>query len=282
MKSRMARLALFALVVGFGQSAYAQEHNTSWYCQPEGDLRALHWVDSQLGAQKVAVAMSDAAGVSSDLVVFLHGDAPFAPPVYQYKIAEAVAAQRPNTIAAGVLRPGYEDRCVHKSAGDTGHKMGDNYTAEVVDSVAVVVEALQGKYQPARTIVIGHSGGAALTALLSSRYAHLVDISILVACPCDLPKWRRVMKELTGKAFWQTDLPGLSPVAEVAGLDANKKIYLFTGTEDKVTPVFLGAEYAAAALAAGKKADFAEVPKAGHDNILRPPLLKQMLAVLDR
>ena len=138
-------------------------------------------------------------------------------------MAKDITTARRNTIAVGVLRPGYEDDCGHLSQGDKGQMMGDNYTAEVVESLAAMVEKMQRNFSPSRTVMIGHSGGAALTALLASRRPELLDQAILVACPCNLKDWRKSMTALTENSQWKEPMEGLSPLAEVSQLKSECK-----------------------------------------------------------
>ena len=58
---------------------------------------------------KVEAFRSAAADAHPTLIVILHGDSPFAPPTYQYRFAQRVAANTDNVIAAAILRPGYSD-----------------------------------------------------------------------------------------------------------------------------------------------------------------------------
>lgn len=278
MKIQRIKLAAFLLTLGFAQIVQAEEGAKAWFCKPQTDGKRVHWIQSKLGQQKVGVVIPQPEAENSDLVVFLHGDSPFSDPIYQYRIAESIGKKRNNTIAAGILRPGYRDKCGDQSAGDVGQMMGDNYSASAVEAIADVIEGLQKSYQPKRTYLIGHSGGAALSALLSARQSQLIDQTVLVACPCDLPKWRTVMRNLTGKENWERKLPGLSAIDEVSDLDDEKKIHLFVGYQDRVTPSFLSEEYAAKATELGKKVSVTVKPNADHENILRPEILKEILA----
>ena len=259
----------------------AGQSETPWFCQPGESSGVIRWIETKLGRQKIGIVLPDRASQHADLVVFLHADSPQHDPVYQYGLARDIARARGNTIAVAVLRPGYRDSCGDRSDGVRGRTMGDNYTADVVEAVATVLQALQREFNPSRTVIIGHSGGAALSALLASRYPHLQDQSILVACPCNLTRWRQSMMALQNNPTWAEPMAGLSPVDEVSTLDPSKSIHLFVGDEDRVTPPFLSEDYVQTARNAGKHVTYSLVPGGDHDMILAPDILSMILRSID-
>jgi len=111
---------------------------------------------------KIKIFRSEKLLAHPRLIVVLHGDSPFGPPSYQYAFARSVAAQIENVVVAAVLRPGYSDGSGQKSDGVRGETTGDNYTPAVVDEIAGAVEELKLKFRPTETILVGHSGGAAI------------------------------------------------------------------------------------------------------------------------
>ena len=72
-------------------------------------------------------------------------------------------------------------------------------------------------------------------------------------------------------------MEGLSLVDEVSKLDPKKKIHLFVGGEDRVTPPFLSADYAQAASNAGKQVTYSLVHEGDRDMILNPDILSMIL-----
>jgi pimeloyl-ACP methyl ester carboxylesterase len=68
------------------------------------------------------------------------------------------------------LRPGYKDDTGEQSEGKRGLTTGDNYTPEVVDAVASATDQLRTRFHPARTVLVGHSGGAAIAANVLGRW----------------------------------------------------------------------------------------------------------------
>ena len=274
-------LLLAVLPLQLAKMGSAAEQGDAWYCETQSDRRtSVEWIETELGPQKVVAVATKEKIESPTLVVFLHADSPFGDPIYQYDIAKSIARSKPDIVAAAVLRPGYADDCGHQSGGEVGHKMGDNYTDAVVSSVATSIRELMRRTEPKKIIVMGHSGGAALAALLASRYPEIADRTILVACPCDLTAWRESMARLTDNSRWLTSMPGLSPIDHVDRLDSEKKIDLWVGDADVVTPPFLSKAYAEKARSAGKKGSLQVVPDGDHDMILDPDTLNSILTTV--
>jgi pimeloyl-ACP methyl ester carboxylesterase len=99
-----------------------------------------------------------------------------------------------------------------RSEGEIGRAIGDNYTADRVDAVAGIIEQLKTKFHPAHTVLVGHSGGAAITGNLWGRHPSAVDGALLVSCDCDVTAWRKHMEQLqpTNPA-WTRPIAILSP-----------------------------------------------------------------------
>ncbi len=216
--------------------AQAQE----WFCVENNDIR---YIDTALGKQKIMIFAPE-EGEAKELIFFFHGDSAFRPPSYQYDMARRIVGHREGAMAVAVLRPGYEDGCGDKSEGDAGFKMGDNYTLEVVNVLAEVITAVQSEY-PLETTLFGHSGGAALSAILMNRHPDLASAALLAACPCDLTAWRQHMYERTGNERWISDLPGLNPMQETLSLKREIKVFAFSDLNDQITPNEFTKEYVA-------------------------------------
>ena len=259
----------------------ADEKELQWYCNlTQSDSVEIKWVETPFGSLKTLAVVAEERSPHGALVVFLHADSPFRNPVYQYGIARDIAQFNPDFVALSILRPGYADDCGHQSDGLVGRKMGDNYTATVVSALVDTIRAAQREWRTDQTIVIGHSGGAALAALIASLDPDVQDRTVLVACPCDLSSWRKSMAELTLNSRWLEPMPGLSPVDHVEGLDPAKRIDLWVGNDDVVTPLFLSEAYAEKAEQSGKKVTVQLVVDGEHDMILRADTLVQILESL--
>ena len=191
--SAAARLALCAALVGSAPPVLAQSAPPAEGAAKAG---ATMWVAT---AQRVKTRIYESAGLSPHpiLIIVLPGDSPAGPPTYQYRFAERAAAAIPDAVVAAVLRPGYSDG-EDRSDGMRGETTGDNYTPEVINAVATVLSELKTKYHPRRVILVGHSGGAAITANLLNQQGIAADAALLVSCPCDLAAWRKHMQSIKG------------------------------------------------------------------------------------
>ena len=207
------------------------------------------------------------------LIVVLHGDAPFTKPDYHYDFARSVTAAVPDSVAVGLLRPGYEDPGGHRSPGERGTTTGDNYTADRIRAVADAIRQLQRRYRNARTVLVGHSGGAAVTADLAATYPGLIDGMVLVSCPCTLPEWRKHMKKVSPTPLWDAPVTSLDPVKLVGGIAPGLRAAVLVGSEDKTTPARFSRTYAEALSLRGIATDFRIVPGKEHELLGDPEVI---------
>jgi len=204
------------------------------------------------------------------LVLVLHGDAPFEKPDYHNRFAEAAAAAIPNSVAVGLLRPGYDDPAGHHSPGIRGTTTGDNYTQDRIAAVADTIRHFQRRYPNANTILVGHSGGAAIAADLAGSWPGLLDGLVLVSCPCTLPEWRKHMKTVSPTPLWDEPVTSLDPIKLVGGIQPPLKVAVLVGADDQTTPMKYSRAYAEALSLRGIATDFRIVPNQGH-NMLNDP-----------
>jgi pimeloyl-ACP methyl ester carboxylesterase len=218
------------------------------------------------------------------LIAVLHGDllAPGPPPSYHYAFARRAAEQMDNVIAAAMLRPGYADDANDRSTGERGLRTGDNYTPEVVDAIAQAIRQLQTKFHLRATIVVGHSGGAAIAGDLLGRYPSEVNAALLVSCVCDVPAWRKHMVKYEFREVGPLSLLFLAPVRSLSPLDlavgvpASTRVRMVVGSQDPVAPPYLTQGYAAALHRHGVDAAVTIAPGLGHEILLEPVVLKQL------
>jgi pimeloyl-ACP methyl ester carboxylesterase len=158
-------------------------------CPAGADIK--DWVPG--GSLCLAAATYDKqAGSSPALLVFLHGDTSSGGPAdYLFEFARRFS--QAGVVAVALLRPGYSDRAGRTSQG-THYGRIDSYTPENIAAVGAAIDALKKHFQPRRTIVVGHSGGAAIAGVLIGKTPGLVQGAILVSCPCDIARWRRERK----------------------------------------------------------------------------------------
>lgn len=200
------------------------------------------------------------------LVLVLHGDSPFENPSYQYKMAERIAAENTNVVVVGVLRPGYTDGEGNSSKGKRGKATGDNYTKEVLVSIYNLTMVLKKKYQPSKVMLIGHSGGAAISANLIAVYADIYSDAVLISCNCDIHLWRKHMKQLQSNApIWDEEISSLSPIKELQNIDNSTQIMVVHGENDEIVPIHMARDYVDALEANKKKVRFIILKGQGHE-----------------
>lgn len=199
------------------------------------------------------------------LIVVLHGDLLSPNYSYHYRFAQTVAAQASNVVVVGLLRPGYSDERGNRSDGNTLNRTGDNYTAEVVEAVASATKQFKARYGVGSTILIGHSGGAAIAALVLGRHPKVADAALLVACPCDLPAWRAHMMTVRASPIWQWPHQKLSPIDTVSGVQPTSIVELVVGDEDEFVLPEFSRDYVAALREHSVQANVTILPGLGHN-----------------
>jgi pimeloyl-ACP methyl ester carboxylesterase len=207
------------------------------------------------------------------LIVVLHGDAPGEKPSYHYAFARSAAQSVPGSVAVAVLRPGYEDAHGHRSPGVRGTLSGDDYTPERIRAVADTIRGLQRRYRYARTVLVGHAGGAAIAADVAATAPGLVDGVVLVSCPCTLPEWRNYMKGVAAAPAWDAQVASLDPIKLVGGIAPGTRAAVLVGAEDKTAPVRFSRVYAEALSLRGIATDFRIVPGRDHELLGDPEVL---------
>ena len=227
---------------------------------------SLHWISTSRGRIYINAYKNDSLTQKLNLVIIIHGDAPFNKPGYQYRMAKIIAEQNKNTIAIGLLRPGYTDPDNNKSDGKRGLTTGDNYGPEIIQGIAEAVQQLKTIYHSRKTVLVGHSGGSAITADIIGLYPDLVNAAVIISCPCNLTSWRKYMgdKQPTVSA-WHDSVNSISPNLVVEKISKSMQVYVITGEADDVTPTGLSADYDRQLKKEGIKSNLIRIPKEGHE-----------------
>lgn len=229
------------------------------------------WIDVPAGRLKTRVYQSARLGDHPVLVVLVHGDIPDPQGQGLYGVAQGITRVADDVVAASVLRPGYRDPFGDISSGQRGHAIGDNYTAEVVDAVDAAATQLKARYHARAVLLLGHSGGAAISADLIGRHSGDVDGALLAACGCDPREFMtRFVREHPG---FPKDLPNpsLLPLDLVAGVPSRMHVRLVVGDKDDVVRVPASQAYAQALKARGVDVTLTIAPGYGHNDVLRAP-----------
>lgn len=200
---------------------------------------------------------SPSSGSKKTLVVALHGDLSRGGNA-DYIIRVARRAARYGAIGVAMARPGYTLDGRTSSGVPTREQSRDEiYTADEISSIGVAVESLKKHHGAERVVMVGHSGGAVVSGVILGRFAPLVDVAILVSCPCDIPAWRYS----NGKK----ELPNAeSPIDYLSSVSKSSKIFALTGARDTNTGAELAQDYVEKARSAGLDAAFFMIEKAGH------------------
>ncbi len=203
------------------------------------------WLGSTGQRVKANIFRSADANVNAHpvLVVILHGDLDAA---YHYVWAGNAAKQVHGIVAAALVRPGYTDDVGDTSDGRKGNTTGDNYTPEVLNQLDAAIHQLIAELHPSAVVLMGHSGGAAISADLLAWDKGLAKAALLLSCPCDLPPWRKHMKTLHPSPLWDEPITSVSPIDVVDKISPKVRITLIVGEKDATAPPEFTQEYASA------------------------------------
>jgi len=220
------------------------------------------------------------------LIVVLHGDllGVGATPssTYHYIFAREISMKMDDVVVAALLRPGYRDDTGEYSEGERGLTTGDNYTPEVVDAIAQAVEQLKAKFHPVRTVLAGHSGGAAIAGDLLGRWPSEVNAAFMVSCPCDVAAWRKHMMQMQNNdSIWSGTVKSLSPIELAGDVLPSVHVRLLVGSDDPVAPPDLSKRYADALRGHGCDVTVAVVPRLEHDILLEPITLDALRTLIE-
>lgn len=90
------------------------------------------------------------------------------------------------------------------------------------------------------------------------------------------------MLRLTGFPVFKGDIPSLSPIDQIAGIDPRVPIVLMSGTDDKVAPLTVAEHYRAAATCAGKNVRLIGLPGRPHNTFIYPKVFAELDALIRR
>lgn len=229
-----------------------------------------------------AAYVSSAQLTKPVLILVLHGDAPFNNPSYQYAIARRIARENQNTVAIGILRPGYTDEEGNHSQGERGNASGDNYTTYVSMSIQQLVHELITKYNPESVLLVGHSGGAAIAANLISQFSTYAA-AVLISCPCDLNRWRKHMKTLQPDiGIWDSKVKSLSAIDNTQRIDDSVQIMMIHGNNDTIVPIEIAHEYADKLSEHGKSVRLITLQDQDHEIALMPEVFTAVKRLIDQ
>ena len=176
-------------------------------------------------------------------------------------------AEKLQAVTIAVQRPGYRsDLGVSDGESSTGD---DDYTPRNAEIIAAAIANLRSLNPGKKILLVGHSGGAAMAALLASRFPGSADAYLLAACPCDVPAWRQWRGSSAGKSgVWSRSL---SPLVEAAKAGPDTLIRVVVGNKDENTLPQFSESYARALQARGVKTRVTYAMNATHVSVQRAP-----------
>lgn len=210
----------------------------------------------------------------STLVVWLHGNISTGGPANShFKLAEATAKtfESEQMLAVALVRPGYPDGTGEYSSGSDNGR-ADNWHRQTVVDVGSAIGRIKKRFNPKTTLIVGHSGGAAIAAVLLGLQPDLADAAVLIGCPCDMVSWRLGRS----RTPWMSE----DPLAWINQVSAHAKVTALTGDQDNTTPSALAKTYISRLHERSIKATFVPVPEAGHIDLLKSQLVMDAISEL--
>ena len=191
------------------------------HCSPADNL---NWVVGEDECLRIITLNRDESASLDALVVYLHGDGyRGGPSDYLQYVASKI--NKKNVAHVTLMRPGYYDSTSNASTGISKRKSrrGTNYNSHNVEEIALAIKKLKDYHKPKKIIIVGHSGGAAIAALILGRHPGIASGAILAACPCNVNKWVQMAEKRSG-------MGALSPHDYVENIRPDASIIALTGT----------------------------------------------------
>ncbi len=208
------------------------------------------------------------------LVVWLHGNVSTGGPANShFKLAEKTARDfsADSVLAVALVRPGYPDVTgAYSSGSDNGR--ADNWRRQTVMEIGAVIGRLKQRFNPQTTLIVGHSGGAAISAVLLGLLPELADSAILIGCPCDMTAWRAGRS----RTPWLSE----DPLDWVGQVKPNARIIALTGSLDTTTAPELARTYITRLQGRKIQASFSALPEVGHIDVLKSQAVMEAISEL--
>lgn len=170
------------------------------------------------------------------LVVFIHGDGgPIRRSTESYR--ENYSDQFELLKNAGVnvvvmLRPGHRLPDWRQTTGYPTTK-DDNYTGDIIEGIAEVINRLRDRYAPSKVLLLGHSGGAMISGIIAGRHPRAADAAVLVAWGCNTRAWRQWRIDSRGRrGQWYNSLSAHDFLKDIP---KSMRIIAVTGSDDSNT-----------------------------------------------
>ena len=209
------------------------------------------------------------------LLIWLHGDVSSGGPAnYHFPIAEkATSDLGADTLTSiALVRPSYPDGSGEESGYAFGHGgRSDHYTDKNLGEIIGAIERLKTHYRPKRTVLVGHSGGAASAAIIIGMAPAIAEAALLVAIPGDLRTWR------AGRRHWSRSENPSDWVGKVA---PTTRVIALTGDLDTNTWPELAQQYTQLLQKNGVRAQMRLIERVDHNGAFRAPEITASLREL--
>ncbi len=211
------------------------------------------------------------------VTVFLHADTGGKTSMDDNGTA-ARLSQVTQTSVVALQRPGYSS--VLGTSGGTTSLKGDDYSAENVERIGAALANLRTFYPNRKILLIGHSGGAAMAALIAERQPAAADAYLLAACPCDVPAWREWRRSSVGaRDVWTRSL---SPQKGATAIEPGSVVRMVVGSADNNALPRFSEAFVLALEAAGARADLVVAKDADHSTVVDSPEFLDLAAAMAR
>ena len=233
------------------------------------ELPAEKTVPDQKGGCLALVPVGSPVMAAKTLIVMLHGDGEGQ--LGQRQIDRWTAIGRslsaPDRNVFFMIRPGYQTPAGNSSGW--ANPRDDDYTAGNMARVAGALASLKTTYKAEKLVLVGHSGGAATSALVLGKHPAVADAALLLGCPCDVPPWRDHRNAQRGRGGpWSNSL---NPLDYTANIPQGTPVIAVTGTQDDNTLPMFAKRWVEKASAAGVLARYADAPGFNHSSIQQWP-----------
>jgi pimeloyl-ACP methyl ester carboxylesterase len=158
------------------------------------------------------------------------------------------------------VRPGYPDGEGAFSSGSDNAR-SDNWQRQTIIEIVAAIESLRQRFKPPKIILVGHSGGAAIAAVILGMQPQLAQAAVLLACPCDMVAWRAGRR---GPPWASED-----PLKWAHKVAPSVKVLALTGDRDDTTSPELARTYVQRLKGYASDGVFEVVPNVGHIDLLR-------------
>lgn len=202
----------------------------------------------------------------SILVVFIHGDGVPGGGPSDYLKYQATKFVTDNVISVVMIRPGYYDSYGHYSTGNShafdchGYPC-DGYRKDTVATLVGAIQQLKNYYQPRAIILVGHSGGAMMSAIILGKYPDLANAAVLASMVPNVHAWAK-------KHGWGSWPNSLSPSDFQQSLRKDTIVRVISGNNDKNTYPSMSKSYVDALQKIGIDAKFIVVAGGDHNSVV--------------